>query len=305
MIWLVGTAGMLGQEVRKALEGVNIPLVATDREVDFTNFSVLEGFYNEKVTSQGQKLDWIVNCAAYTAVDKAEEDRELCFKLNVTGPENLGRLALKTGARVLHISTDYVFDGKGILDTTGNRRPYREEDPTGPQGYYGLTKAQGELGLLAADPRSLVVRTAWLYGAGGPNFVFTMLRLMKTKESLGVVADQWGTPTWAADLAIALTELMSKKDTPAGIYHFTGEGVTNWHEFALEIQKLGVKYGVLEKSCPVNPLTTDQYPTKTVRPAWSVLDKSKIKSLLQSPIQDWKGNLEHFFRTTDWNKVTL
>lgn len=303
MIWVVGAKGMLGQEVVKTLEAVNMTVKGTDREVDFTDLFSLESFADREFTPESP-LQWIVNCAAYTAVDKAEEDRDLCRKLNVDGPRNLGKLAKARGARVIHISTDYVFDGKGFLDSRGERRAYREEDPTGPQGYYGLTKAQGEEALTKEDDRSIILRTAWLYGAGGPNFVFTMLKLMKSRDSIGVVADQWGTPTWAADLASVVKELIQRGAPSAGIYHLSGEGVTNWHEFAMEIQRQGLETGLLSKACEVNALTTDQYPTKTVRPAWSVLDKTKIKSVFGLKIPDWKDSLRAFFNR-DGQKFTL
>jgi len=295
MIWVVGAKGMLGQEMTRALTEANLEWVGSDREVDFTDYSSIQGFSQANFPAV-KPLSWIVNCAAYTAVDKAEDEPELCRKLNVEGPGNLGRLANERGARVLHISTDYVFSGDGIPGPDGKLRAYREDDSVGPQGIYGQTKADGEASLIKANPQALIVRTAWLYGVSGPNFVYTMLRLMKIKDSLGVVADQYGSPTWAKDLVGVIIALITKPEVPRGIYHFSGEGTTDWHQFALEIMKLGREYGILEKDIPLNPLSTAQYPTKASRPAWSVLDKTKIKTTLGREIPQWQESLRGFFQ---------
>jgi dTDP-4-dehydrorhamnose reductase len=283
MIWLIGNHGMLGTELSELLTREKIEFVGTDRDVSILEPESLASF------TSGKDISWIVNCAAYTAVDKAEDEAELARKLNAQGPENIGRLAASIGAHVLHISTDYVFGGAGS-------RPYREDDPLAPNSVYGRTKAEGEARLLAACPESVIIRTAWLYGKHGANFVYTMLRLMKEKEKIGVVADQKGTPTWAYDLSQAIVAVLRSKDPRYGIYHFTNEGETNWHEFALEIQRLGLEYGLLSKPCEVAALTTAQYPSKAHRPAYSVLSKDKIKKTFGVEVPEWRSSLRTFLR---------
>lgn len=286
MIWLIGNRGMLGTQVSLALEGAGLPYRGTDREVDILDPAALETFAKSATENADDGLAWIVNCAAYTAVDRAEDEEELAHQLNAVGPENLGKVAASLGARVLHISTDYVFSGTGTA-------PYREDAPVGPNTAYGRTKAEGERRLMAAAPNSVIIRTAWLYGKHGPNFVYTMLRLMAEKESIGVVADQRGTPTYAPDLADAILHILRSPSVPAGIYHFTDAGETDWHEFALEIQRLGLAKGILERSCAVKALTTNQYPTKAKRPAYSVLHKGKIADL-GVPVPNWRESLATF-----------
>lgn len=283
MIWLIGNKGMLGSELSEAFERAGIQAVGTDREVSILDKAALAAF------ASGKKIDWIVNCAAYTAVDKAEDEPELCRALNAAGPGNIAALAELIGASFLHISTDYVFDGNGT-------RPYREDDPTGPTGVYGRTKEEGERAALAACRRTVIVRTAWLYGKHGPNFVYTMLRLMKERDAVGVVADQRGSPTWARDLSEAIVKITTTPQPTYGIFHFTDEGETCWHEFALEIQKLGRESFLLEKGCSVNALTTAQYPTKTRRPPYSVLSKEKITAVYGIIPPDWRDSLSRFLR---------
>lgn len=281
MIWLIGNKGMLGTELSNLLTSRGVPFVGSDREVSILDPAALEAF------AAGKGIGCIVNCAAYTAVDKAETEEGLARKLNADGPENIGRLASAIGARVVHVSTDYVFDGNGT-------RPYLESEPAAPTSAYGRTKAEGEARLTAACPGAVIVRTAWLYGRHGPNFVSTMLRLMAEKDEIGVVMDQKGSPTWAYDLAVALADLAVAEDVPSGPYHFTNDGETTWHEFAVEIQRLGRELGILSRDCRIKPLTTAEYGSKTRRPAYSVLSKERIKSqgIL---VPDWKASLKAYF----------
>ena len=283
MIWLIGNKGMLGTELSEALRGADLPFTGTDREVSILDEAALFAY------AAGKDIRWIVNCAAYTAVDKAEDEREICAALNRDGPANIARVAERIGASLLHISTDYVFDGRG-------ERPYAEDDPIGPTGVYGRTKAEGEAAAFGACPRTVVLRTAWLYGKHGPNFVATMLRLMKEKESIGVVADQRGTPTWARDLSAAIVAILRAAAPTYGIFHFTNAGETTWYDFALEIKRLGLATGLLARDCAVNALATAQYPTKAKRPAYSVLSKEKIKALYGAEPPDWKDSLARYFR---------
>jgi len=286
MIWVVGSKGMLGTELCRQLAAAGLDFVGTDREVDILDAGALAAFAAGP-SFAGRSIGWIVNCAAYTAVDRAEDEAELCGRLNVEGPANLARLATSLGASMLHISTDYVFDGEAS-------RPYREDDPIGPTGVYGRTKAEGEAAVRAACARSVILRTAWLYGRDGPNFVYTMLRLMRQKESIGVVMDQRGTPTWAPDLAAGIVAILGAGEPRFGVYHYTDGGETNWRDFALEIKRLGLERGILEKDCRVEALTTAQYPTKARRPAYSVLSKDKIVADYGVSVPEWRESLKAF-----------
>ena len=292
MIWLIGCKGMLGTEVSNQLDKNNFSWIGTDREVDITNYESLEDFAN-KNSSSDNKIDWIINCAAYTAVDKAEEDVEMAQKLNAFGPKNIATLCKNIGAKMIHISTDYVFDGTAS-------EPYTEEIPYKPLGVYGVTKADGEKEVLSILPEdSYILRTAWLYGYYGKNFVFTMINLMNTKDKISVVSDQFGTPTNAQNLANVICTLINKstsENIPSGVYHCTDLGQTNWYEFAKEIHHFGIKYGKITGNCVVNPCTTEEYPVKAKRPAYSVLSKDKLMKNLNISLPEWKQNLEEFIK---------
>ena len=292
MIWLIGCKGMLGTEVSNQLDKNNFSWIGTDREVDITNYESLEDFAN-KNSSTDNKIDWIINCAAYTAVDKAEEDVEMAEKLNAFGPKNISTLCKNIGAKMIHISTDYVFDGTAS-------EPYTEEIPYKPLGVYGVTKAEGEKEVLSILPEdSYILRTAWLYGYYGKNFVFTMINLMNTKDKISVVSDQFGTPTNAQNLANVICTLINKSSSeniPSGVYHCTDLGQTNWYEFAKEIHHFGIKYGKITGNCVVNPCTTEEYPVKAKRPAYSVLSKDKLMKNLNITLPEWKQNLEEFIK---------
>lgn len=297
MIWLIGNKGMLGTEISRMIEARGLSYVGTDREVDITNPASLMEF-----ASAHPSISWIINCAAYTAVDKAEDDTAICALLNTDGPAHIASMAKKIGAKLIHISTDYVFHGDG-------NRPYREDDPTDPTGVYGLTKRDGESRALAENDATYIVRTAWLYGVHGNNFVFTMLRLMKERDTLSVVNDQRGTPTWAADLARTLLSFIDadgNKNVPYGIYHYTNQGNITWYDFACEIYKKGRALGLLTKDCAINPCTSDQFPAKVRRPPYSVLDKSKIEKALSLEIPQWESSLENFLHLAKlFNKDAL
>ncbi len=286
MIWLVGDKGMLGTELAAVLRSRGMAFVGSDREVDIRDLAALRRFLRERA-AQGAGLDWILNCSAYTAVDRAEEEEEVAREINAVGAGNLAAVAQERGAAIVHVSTDYVFRGDGA-------RPYVESDPIDPAGAYGRTKAEGERRVAAACQRHFIVRTAWLYGRHGPNFVYTMLKLMRARDAVSVVADQLGTPTWAFDLANAMADLVSRDAARFGVYHFTNEGQTSWHGFAAEIQRLGRALGILSRDCAVNAITSDQYPSKVKRPAWSVLSKEKIAEELGIVPQEWRASLRSF-----------
>lgn len=280
MIWVVGDKGMLGTELGLRMDALGQPWTGSDREVDILDPAALRAF------AEGKDIRWIVNCAAYTAVDRAEDEEVLALRLNAEGPENLALLGASIGARILQISTDYVFPG-----TAG--APIPEDASVDPRGAYGRTKAEGERRVLSAASDSVVLRTAWLYGKHGPNFVYTMLRLMREKERIGVVTDQRGSPTWARDLADAILDLTTLPAVPGGVYHYTDDGQTTWHAFALSIHRLGRELGILDRDCVVQAITTDQYPTKARRPAYSVLDKGKVRALGIS-VPPWEESLRLF-----------
>lgn len=289
MIWIIGNSGMLGKELSLLFDACNVSYIGTDKEIDIADINTLQNFAQAQMHAYAEKdIKWIVNCAAYTAVDKAEEEKELCYKINVTGSENIAKTAKKLNAKLISISTDYVFDG--TKDSVHN-----EEDKTNPLSVYGKTKLEGEIKTFENNQESIILRTAWLYGQYGKNFVFTMLNLMKTKEEIGVVSDQWGAPTWTKDLAEAIFTII-KKDIPAyGIYNASGEGKTNWYEFAKEIQKIAYQKKLLNNKIKINSLRTDEYPTKAKRPQYSLLDKSKLKNTFGFNFPDWKESLNNFF----------
>lgn len=282
MIWLIGCKGMLGTELSEMLAARGFEFVGTDREVDITSQSALDAF------AAGRRIDAIVNCAAYTAVDRAEDDEAACRAINAEGPGNIAACARKIGASFLHMSTDYVFNGNGA-------RPYREDDPTDPTGVYGRTKRDGETAALAANSKTWIVRTAWLYGKHGNNFVFTMLKLMKERDAVRVVNDQRGSPTWAYDLCAAICGILGKKP-PYGVYHFSGSGDISWHDFARAIHERARALGILDRDCAVNACTSAEYPAKVRRPPYSVLDKTKIMAALGFAVPGWEASLDAFLR---------
>lgn len=265
-ILVTGANGQLGTELKKILPNAVFSDVDT---LDITDLVAVKNFVINN------HIEIIINCAAYTAVDKAEDDFELAKKINEEGPRNLAL----AGTKILHISTDYVFDGQ-------NHRPYLPENEPRPISVYGRTKRAGELAVLDNAKIALVIRTAWLYSAHGNNFVKTVRRLGVEKESLNVVVDQIGTPTFAGDLAQAIVSILPQmNESNKGIYHYTNEGVCSWFDFATEIVKLS---GL---NCKVNPIPSSAYPTKAVRPFYSVLSKEKIKTVFNIEIPHWKEGL--------------
>lgn len=283
-ILVTGANGQLGrslQDISSSFPGFHF--VFTDVEdLDITD----KGSVLEKV--RGMHADYIVNVAAYTAVDKAESDVEKAFLLNEGAVRNLAEAAAETGAFLIHISTDYVFDGKSSV-------PYRTDMQPNPVSVYGKSKWAGEQAIHASGCRGAIVRTAWLYSPYGNNFVKTMLRLAQTKESLGVVSDQVGCPTLAADLAQLIMRVVERAKSIAGVetFHFSNRGQISWYDFAAEIMRLAQQHGC--KSCPVRPITTDQYPTPASRPNFSVFDLSKTATELDFDIPDWKASLARVF----------
>ena len=275
MLLITGSNGQLGNELRLLL-GESAVYVGRD-ELDITDEAAVKAFF------EARSFDFVINCAAYTAVDKAEDDFEAADRINRLGPA----LLAKYGKRIVQVSTDYVFDGTAHL-------PYKEKDAVNPVSVYGSTKLSGEEAVLAEAETAVVIRTAWLYSSFGANFVKTMRRLGAERDSLGVIFDQVGTPTYAADLAAAIVAMIPQiKPGMKEIYHYSNEGVASWYDFAVSIMAEG---GL---SCSVRPLETSEYPTKAVRPAYSVLNKAKIRRDFGITIPHWMDGLRRCLRVLD------
>ena len=268
MLLVTGANGQLGQELRLLLG--NRAVYAGRTELDIADESAVKAFF------EAQSFDFVINCAAYTAVDRAEDEAEAADRANRLGPALLARY----GRRIVHVSTDYVFDGTSC-------RPYRENDAPNPVSVYGRTKLAGEEAVLNEAETAVIIRTAWVYSSFGKNFVKTMRRLGAERASLGVVFDQVGTPTYAADLASAIVAMLPQiapgmKD----VYHYSNEGVTSWYDFAVAIME---ESGL---SCAVRPIESADYPTRAARPAFSVLNKAKIKKDFGLSIPHWRDGLK-------------
>lgn len=275
-ILITGANGQLGNEIRSITrdDKFNSYLFTDIEELDITDFDSVCNYIKL------HKPDFIINCAAYTAVDKAEDNIELCSKINYQAVENIAKAAKLVDAKVIHISTDYVYGGDAYT-------PYSESDKTNPKSVYASTKLEGEKILLDILPKeSIVIRTSWLYSNYGKNFVKTIISLGKEREYLDVVSDQRGTPTYAKDLARTIINIINNKLFIAGIFNYSNEGECSWFEFACEILKLA------NVECKVNAILTINYPTKAQRPAYSVLDKSKIKNSYGLTIPEWRESLK-------------
>ncbi len=274
VVLVIGGKGQLGQALQSVsgkYPQIRFYFLGSD-EADITDKTKLSEAFAK------YRPDFCINAAAYTAVDKSENEPEKAYRINVDGAKNLAEVCKELDVILIHISTDFVFDGK---KTT----PYTEDDPTNPQGVYGRTKRLGEEAIEAVSDRYFIVRTSWLYSEFAHNFMKTMLRLAGERDTLGVVSDQIGTPTYAVDLAEAVVKMILSGSTAYGIYHFSNEGVASWYDFAKAIFEAN---GVAIK---LNPITTDQFPTPAKRPAYSVLDKSKIKKTFGLEISNWKTAL--------------
>ena len=273
-ILLTGCNGQFGNEIQLLEKdyGQHRFFNTDVAELDITNQLAVADFVGRN------EIDGIINCAAYTAVDKAEDNKELCTTLNTVAPAYLAAAVEKRGGWIVQVSTDYVFNGKA-------HKPYMETDTPSPDSVYGSTKLAGELGVQKFCKRAMVIRTAWLYSTFGNNFVKTMIRLGKEREELGVVFDQIGTPTYAGDLAKAIMTAVEKGIKP-GVYHFSNEGVTSWYDFTKAIHRIA---GIT--TCKVRPIHTSEYPTPANRPHFSVLDKTKIKETYDMEIPYWEESL--------------
>lgn len=282
-ILVTGANGQLGNELRNAAKNSSHSFIFSDVSdvpgcetvfLDITNIDAI------RIIAESEKVDVIVNCAAYTNVEKAESDLSFAELLNSKAPENLAAVAKETGALLIHVSTDYVFNGEGY-------KPYRESDQPAPLGAYGATKYAGELAVQRSGCRYMIFRTAWLYSPYGKNFVKTMMNLTEVNPSIKVVADQVGSPTYAADLAdIIMKAIDEAKAGHTGVYHFTDEGCISWYDLAVAVNDL------CGHKCQVNPCRTEDYPTKAKRPHYSVLDKTKVKETFGITIPHWYASLK-------------
>ena len=273
-ILITGAKGQLGSELRIVSE--QFP----QHNYFFTDVDTLDICDKDALTVFVEKnaITCVVNCAAYTTVDKAEDDEALCHKINALAVQNLGEVATAQNAKMIHVSTDYVFDGT-------NHKPYTEDMAVCPTNVYGRTKLAGEELLMKVCPNAVVVRTSWLYSAFGNNFVKTMMRLGSERDTLNVIFDQVGTPTYATDLAQAIFAIIDTEQPQSGIYHYSNEGVCSWYDFTIAILKNA------KITCKVNPIESSAYPVRTPRPHYSVLNKAKFKSTFQVEIPHWESSL--------------
>ena len=273
-ILITGSNGQLGKELKQLESSFpQYEFVFLSREdLPIHHFELLRNFF------KGYHPQYLINCAAYTAVDRAEAEKDLAFQVNAEAVGVMAAVCKEYNTKLIHISTDYVFDGTAT-------KPYTEEAPTNPQSVYGASKLKGEQEALQFNPDAIIIRTAWVYSEFGKNFVKTMLKLMSEREEINVVSDQVGSPTYAADLATVILQIISSEKWVPGIYHYSNDGVISWYDFAVAIKELTAS------SCKINPITTAQYPTPAKRPAYSVLDKSKIQSAFNIPEKNWKESL--------------
>ena len=279
-ILVTGSGGQLGSEIKELSQNYAYNFFLKNKqELNITDEEAMKFFI------ETNNIDIIINCAAYTYVDKAEEDEINADKINHLAVKYLAQISKDKDIKLIHISTDYVFDGKSY-------RPYTESDVPNPNGIYGRTKCDGELAMLGIDPKnSVIIRTSWVYSSFGVNFVKSMLRLGKNRDSLGIISDQVGTPTYARDLAKVILELIPKlKNKNVEIYNYSNEGVLSWYDFAKEIMRMA------KLDCQVKPIETKEYPTPCERPYYSLLNKSKIKKEFDVTTRYWKDSLDECLR---------
>lgn len=273
-ILVTGSNGQLGKELKKiALSFPQFDFIFLSREdLPIHHFEMVRLYF------QTYHPQCLINCAAYTAVDRAEQEKDLAFQVNGEAVGVLAAICKEHHCKFIHISTDYVFDGTATV-------PYKEDSPTNPQSVYGASKLEGEKQALQFNPDSIIIRTSWVYSEFGKNFVKTMLKLLSEKDEINVVDDQVGSPTYAADLAEVILQIISSGNWQPGIYHFSNEGIISWYDFSLVIKEFS------NSNCKVNPIPTAEYPTPAKRPAYSVLDNSRIQKTFNVRIKNWKESL--------------
>ncbi len=280
MILITGANGQVGQELQKQLQN-NEAIFANKEQLNICEMESVENFFNNK------EIDIVINCAAYTAVDLAESQKEIAFLVNEKGAQNLAKICKAKNIPLVHLSTDYVFNGE-------QSSPIDEAAKTFPLGVYGKSKLAGEKRILEINPRGFIIRTSWLYSPYGKNFVKTIIKIAQEKPAINVVSDQFGTPTNVSDLVTVILQLIKKPEIESGIdiLHFSNLGETSWWEFAKEIVQLN------NINCVVNPIKTSDYPTAAERPKYSVLSKTKIQEKYKIEILDWRKSLRRYFNLT-------
>lgn len=299
-IWLVGNKGMLGSQIQKELETENLLFFATDKEIDITDIKNLDNYIKDK----GDEINVIINCSAYTAVDKAETEKDKAFLINEKGVENLSIISNKIGATLIHFSTDYVF-------SSNYNTPIKEDCKPNPESIYGLSKLKGEEVIKELLEKYFIFRISWLYGIYGNNFVKTIVRLLKEKEEINVVNDQIGSPTYSKVLSENIVNLVKniisndnkkiENKIKFGIYHYSDDGILSWFNFAEKIMEFTLKFGIINEKKLINPIKTSEYQTPAKRPSYSVFDKTKIKEILGFNICKWDKNLENYFK--EWKQI--
>ena len=274
-ILVTGSGGQLGSEIQDLISHFpSFKFTFSDYpEMDITDKESLGVAFAE-----GQ-FDYCINCAAFTAVDKAEEDKEKCDAINVTGSKNLAELCQEHNVTLFHISTDFVFDGTSC-------KPLKEDQPTAPVNYYGVSKLNGEHEVTSALTKYFIFRTSWLYSTFGNNFVKTMIKLSESRDELNIIADQIGSPTYARDLALSILEIIDSGSEEYGLYHYSNQGVASWYDFTCAI------FEYKSIATKVHPIPTEKYPTPAARPHYSVMDKSKFEEIFQKNIPHWRDSLK-------------
>ncbi len=283
MIWLTGSKGMLGRHLAEKLEKAGLPFLESDLEVNITDINAVREFCS------GKNFKWILICSAYTAVDQAEYEKQEAYAVNALGVKNIAEISKNSGARIISFSTDYVFSGD-------KEAGFSENDNTGPTSVYGASKLEGEKMLASLYDKYFIFRISWLYGPYGKNFVHTMQGLFSQRDLLTVVNDQFGSPTYTGELSDFITGLIRSDSEKYGIYHFSGEGMTNWYEFALEIYRLSVKYGITGRDIKISPVDSSKYPASAKRPAYSYMIKDKLYNTFGYRPKDWRVTLEEYIR---------
>jgi len=275
-VLVTGSNGQLASCIKDlAKRDTSLNFIYTDyQELDICDLKQVEVFFKSN-----QKIDYCINCAAYTAVDKAESEVEKAFEINATGPKNLAQVCSEFDTILIQISTDFVFDGE-------KTEPYVETDVANPISVYGASKLQGEVEIKKIFKKHFIIRTSWLYSEHGNNFMKTMLRLAETRDEISVVSDQIGTPTYAGDLAEVILKIVRSKNTNFGLYHYSNDGVASWYDFAEAIFKAS------NTEIRLNAIKTEAYPKAAKRPVYSVMDKTKIKSVLKMKTLDWQDSLK-------------
>ena len=291
MVWLIGINGMLGREVARQLREYDIDFIGTGSDVDITRKEALDKFVSG-AGRKGIKFSFIINCAGYTDVNGAEEDREAALKVNAYGPGYIAQAACDMGAVMIHISTDYVFDGTA-------REAIKECCPLSPVNFYGKSKAMGDCAVQEILDRHYILRTSWLYGSGGRNFVYTMMGLMNTRGAVKVVNDQAGSPTFTGTPARVIARIIKGSCEgsviPYGVYNCTDLGAVTWYDFAVEIRRQGLELGLItNRDCVISPCSTAEYGSAVKRPAYSVLCKDKLQEVLSCKLDSWECQLSRF-----------